>query len=81
MEQNREVVGEALVLGAGVRLFDVSAYHDNGDIDIYIDSEGIGVLTVVSGFWLDTKAAHGFIDEIKDIFAKKGIKVVKNGNL
>ena len=43
--------------------------------------EGIGILTIGSGYWIDTRSASNFVDEIKSIFKDKGIKVVKNGNL
>jgi len=76
-------IGEAVVLipECGIQTFDVVAYHDNGDIDVFTRDEGIGILTIGSGYWIDTRSASNFVDKIKDIFAKKGIKVVKSGNL
>ena len=74
------VIGEAIILApnCGIQVFDVAAYHDDGDIDIFIGDGGAGLMTIGSGYWVDTKAADGFVEAIKDVFKQRGIKVTKN---
>lgn len=76
-------IGEAVVLVSecGIQTFDVVAYHDNGDIDVFTRDDGIGILTIGSGYWIDTRSASLFVDSLKSIFKEKGIKVVKNGDI
>ena len=83
LAKGHDVIGEVLTIipECGLQMFDVAVYHDNGDVDVFTKGDGIGLLTIGSGYWIDIRSASNFVEEIKDIFAKKGIKVVKSGNL
>lgn len=77
MQKNNEIIGEGVFLLRGhYHPLDIVAYHDNGDIDV-LKADGKGIVTIGSGFWIDTRALGGTVDMIKDVFRQKGIKISK----
>lgn len=75
MQKNNEIIGEGVLLLKGhYHHLDIVAYHENSDIDV-LKEGGKGIVTIGSGFWIDTRALSGTVDMIKDVFRQKGIKV------